>query len=144
MSLRSLVRPMGLEPIRSPIRPSNVRVCLFRHGRTNDLFLSRKLYYHIGDFFATVFLNFRKLSPTYFFFSRVKSFCAFFGALIFRYDGSLRALKRALSQPLSALSECICRSRMRLFALYTAFRGIPLSLFSANPFSRVCGTALCG
>ena len=28
-----LVRSMGLEPIRSPIRPSNVRVCLFRHNR---------------------------------------------------------------------------------------------------------------
>lgn len=28
-----LVRLMGLEPIRSPIRPSNVRVCLFRHNR---------------------------------------------------------------------------------------------------------------
>ena len=24
---------MGLEPIRSPIRPSNVRVCRFRHDR---------------------------------------------------------------------------------------------------------------
>ena len=31
--LVSLVRLMGLEPIRSPIRPSNVRVCLFRHNR---------------------------------------------------------------------------------------------------------------
>ena len=30
----SLVRPMGLEPIRLPTRPSNVRVCQFRHGRT--------------------------------------------------------------------------------------------------------------
>ena len=29
-----LVRSMGLEPIRSPIRPSNVRVCLFRHDRS--------------------------------------------------------------------------------------------------------------
>ena len=28
-----VVRSMGLEPIRSPIRPSNVRVCLFRHDR---------------------------------------------------------------------------------------------------------------
>ena len=28
-----MVRLMGLEPIRSPIRPSNVRVCLFRHNR---------------------------------------------------------------------------------------------------------------
>ena len=30
-----LVRSMGLEPIRSPIRPSNVRVCLFRHDRNS-------------------------------------------------------------------------------------------------------------
>lgn len=32
-----LVRSMGLEPIRSPIRPSNVRVCLFRHDRKQDV-----------------------------------------------------------------------------------------------------------
>ena len=32
-----LVRLMGLEPIRSPIRPSNVRVCLFRHNRISEL-----------------------------------------------------------------------------------------------------------
>ncbi len=32
-TLSDLVRSMGLEPIRSPIRPSNVRVCLFRHDR---------------------------------------------------------------------------------------------------------------
>ncbi len=31
--LSSLVRSPGLEPGRSPIRPSNVRVCLFRHDR---------------------------------------------------------------------------------------------------------------
>ena len=28
-----LVRLMGLEPIRLPTRPSNVRVCQFRHSR---------------------------------------------------------------------------------------------------------------
>ena len=28
-----MVRPAGLEPARSPTRPSNVRVCLFRQGR---------------------------------------------------------------------------------------------------------------
>ena len=28
-----LVRTVGLEPTRSPIRPSNVRVCQFRHPR---------------------------------------------------------------------------------------------------------------
>ena len=32
----SVVRLMGLEPIRSPIRPSNVRVCLFRHNRNSN------------------------------------------------------------------------------------------------------------
>ena len=30
-----LVRSTGLEPVRSPTRPSNVRVCLFRHDRKN-------------------------------------------------------------------------------------------------------------
>ena len=29
----SLVRLTGLEPVRLPTRPSNVRVCLFRHSR---------------------------------------------------------------------------------------------------------------
>ena len=32
--LFALVRSPGLEPGRLPIRPSNVRVCLFRHDRT--------------------------------------------------------------------------------------------------------------
>ena len=32
-SVVSLVRSTGLEPVRSPTRPSNVRVCLFRHDR---------------------------------------------------------------------------------------------------------------
>ena len=30
-----MVRLTGLEPVRSPTRPSNVRVCLFRHNRAN-------------------------------------------------------------------------------------------------------------
>ena len=30
-----MVRSTGLEPVRSPTRPSNVRVCLFRHDRAN-------------------------------------------------------------------------------------------------------------
>ena len=30
-----VVRSMGLEPIRLPIRPSNVRVCQFRHDRAD-------------------------------------------------------------------------------------------------------------
>ena len=30
-----MVRSTGLEPVRSPTRPSNVRVCLFRHDRKN-------------------------------------------------------------------------------------------------------------
>ena len=37
----SLVRSMGLEPIRLPIRPSNVRVCQFRHDRAHGLGLGR-------------------------------------------------------------------------------------------------------
>ena len=40
---RFLVRLMGLEPIRSPIRPSNVRVCLFRHNRISELYFIRSL-----------------------------------------------------------------------------------------------------
>ncbi len=41
-----LVRSMGLEPIRSPIRPSNVRVCRFRHDRKTSRFtrLQKQLY----------------------------------------------------------------------------------------------------
>lgn len=31
-----LVRQMGLEPIRSRTRPSNVPVCLFQHCRTTQ------------------------------------------------------------------------------------------------------------
>ena len=33
VSGRTGVRSTGLEPVRSPTRPSNVRVCLFRHDR---------------------------------------------------------------------------------------------------------------
>lgn len=36
--LSHLVRMTGIEPVRSPTRPSNVRVCQFRHIR-----ISRKL-----------------------------------------------------------------------------------------------------
>ena len=32
---RAMVRSTGLEPVRSPTRPSNVRVCLFRHDRAD-------------------------------------------------------------------------------------------------------------
>ena len=39
-----LVRPPGLEPGWSPTRPSNVRVCQFRHGRKCFL---HALYYNI-------------------------------------------------------------------------------------------------
>ena len=34
-----LVRLTGLEPVRSPTRPSNVRVCLFRHNRANTFII---------------------------------------------------------------------------------------------------------
>ncbi len=40
---RLLVRLMGLEPIRVTIRPSNVRVCLFRHSRI----CKAKLFYYM-------------------------------------------------------------------------------------------------
>ena len=36
MSVLIMVRPAGLEPARSPTRPSNVRVCLFRQGRISS------------------------------------------------------------------------------------------------------------
>ena len=38
----SLVRLTGLEPVRSPTRPSNVRVCLFRHNRANIYIIAPK------------------------------------------------------------------------------------------------------
>ena len=35
-----LVRSTGLEPVRSPTRPSNVRVCQFRHDRRTDTIIT--------------------------------------------------------------------------------------------------------
>ena len=35
-----MVRSTGLEPVRSPTRPSNVRVCQFRHDRRTDIIIS--------------------------------------------------------------------------------------------------------
>ena len=35
-----LVRSTGLEPVRSPTRPSNVRVCQFRHDRRTGIIIS--------------------------------------------------------------------------------------------------------
>ena len=43
-----MVRTVGLEPTRSPIRPSNVRVCQFRHDRichVTDVFAISKYDY---------------------------------------------------------------------------------------------------
>ena len=40
-----MVRPTGLEPVRSPTRPSNVRVCLFRQGRISRSFSLRPQRY---------------------------------------------------------------------------------------------------
>ena len=37
-----LVRSTGLEPVRLPTRPSNVRVCLFRHPRINVIYYTNK------------------------------------------------------------------------------------------------------
>ncbi len=44
--LSSLVRRTGLEPVWLPTRPSNVRVCQFRHPRTDDLtiILNNKIF----------------------------------------------------------------------------------------------------
>ncbi len=45
------MRLMGLEPIRLPTRPSNVRVCQFRHSRRYVCSRERKIYYtHILRF----------------------------------------------------------------------------------------------
>jgi len=47
----TLVRSTGLEPVRLPIRPSNVRVCQFHHDRITYLFYvsfavrNSKIYY---------------------------------------------------------------------------------------------------
>ncbi len=72
-----LVRPMRLELIRSPIRPSNVRVCLFRHGR-NIKFCNRNYYnqiprhcqyqfYYAALFDAIVISAVEKMAPGHFF-----------------------------------------------------------------------------
>ena len=46
-----LVRLMGLEPIRLPTRPSNVRVCQFRHSRINIIVsLSSRVLCHATTF----------------------------------------------------------------------------------------------
>ena len=37
------VRSTGLEPVRSPTRPSNVRVCLFRHDRMHGYYTHPRL-----------------------------------------------------------------------------------------------------
>lgn len=59
-----LVRSPGLEPGRLPIRPSNVRVCLFRHDRilrTTDIiimgfsqFVKRKSHFFMAVFSCSV------------------------------------------------------------------------------------------
>ena len=48
----AMVRSMGLEPIRSPIRPSNVRVCLFRHDRNS---IANAIILRIGPNVKTYF-----------------------------------------------------------------------------------------
>ena len=53
-----MVRLMGLEPIRLPTRPSNVRVCQFRHSRIHftRAARARKIYYtHIFVFVKRFF-----------------------------------------------------------------------------------------
>ena len=42
-----LVRETGIEPVRSPTRPSNVRVCLFRHSRIAVLINTTLILYTI-------------------------------------------------------------------------------------------------
>ena len=45
-----VVRTVGLEPTRSPIRPSNVRVCQFRHARNSfSLLILYDLYLFVKD-----------------------------------------------------------------------------------------------
>ena len=72
-----MVRPMRLELIRSPIRPSNVRVCLFRHGR-NIKFCNRNYYnqiprhcqyqfYYAALFDAIIIATVEKVAPSHFF-----------------------------------------------------------------------------
>ena len=52
--LNALVRLMGLEPIRLPTRPSNVRVCLFRHSRVNIHYYTHKIEF-VNTFFNFIF-----------------------------------------------------------------------------------------
>ena len=57
-----LVRETGIEPVRSPTRPSNVRVCLFRHSRMPCL-LTQQRYYtpffeNVNTFFEIFLKNF--------------------------------------------------------------------------------------
>ena len=64
----AVVRPMGLEPIRSPIRPSNVRVCLFRHGRTNDCIFVTQVILSYRGFFCNSFSQLSQIIPDTFFY----------------------------------------------------------------------------
>ena len=59
-----LVRLMGLEPIRSPTRPSNVRVCLFRHNRIL-YYVRNSEHLHYTCFFFFVNTFFEKM-PVFF------------------------------------------------------------------------------
>ncbi len=47
---------MGLEPIRLPTRPSNVRVCLFRHSRVNVYYYTHKIKF-VNTFFDFILYN---------------------------------------------------------------------------------------
>ncbi len=51
---------MGLEPIRLPTRPSNVRVCLFRHSRVNVYYYTQEFQF-VNTFFNFIFLYFSPL-----------------------------------------------------------------------------------
>ena len=44
-ALCNLVRSVGLEPTRLHIRPSNVRVCRFRHDRSYAIWVSNRIQY---------------------------------------------------------------------------------------------------
>ncbi len=70
-----LVQLMGLEPIRLPTRPSNVRVCQFRHScifhfygsASRGLNQTRKDYYtHIFPFVKHFFKKCKKISKNFF------------------------------------------------------------------------------
>ena len=53
-----LVRETGIEPVRSPTRPSNVRVCLFRHSRIAVLINTTLILYTIFRKCQYLFWNF--------------------------------------------------------------------------------------